>query len=176
MINRILRVYRRKFWHPVKYAKSIGVKVGKGCFISTKNFSSEPYLIEIGDYVRLAKGVSFFTHGGFWSQRKKHPNLDYFGKIKIGNYTHIGEGAFIMPGVEIGNDVIVGAGSVVTKSIPDGLVVAGNPIKVVGTTEEFVNKIKKIGVSTYQMNPEEKKKYILSLKEEAFIKKPVIRL
>ena len=43
----------------VDYAKSIGVKVGDGCFISSKNYSSEPYLIEIGNYVRIANNVHF---------------------------------------------------------------------------------------------------------------------
>ena len=171
MIQKLLKYYRKNFWRPEKYARYIGVRIGKDCLISTKNFSTEPYLVEIGDYCRIASGVTFFTHGGLWSQRKKHKNLDYFGKIRIGNYTYIGEGAKIMPGVVLGNDVIVGAGSIVTKSVPDGMIVAGNPARIVGETENFVNKIKQYNVESKGMNYQEKKRYLLSLSQDKFIKK-----
>lgn len=171
MIQKIIRFYRKRFWSSEKYARHIGVKIGKDCLISTRNFSSEPYLIEIGDNVRIASDVKFFTHGGLWSQRKKYKNLDYFGKIKVGNYTYIGEGAKIMPGVILGNDVIVGAGSIVTKSVPDGKIVAGNPARIVGETIDFVERIKKISIPTYGLNREEKRKYLLSLPDDKFIKK-----
>lgn len=171
MLNKFLNFYRKTFWSDEKYARFLGVKLGKGCLISTKNFSSEPYLIEIGNHCRVASGVYFFTHGGLWSQRKKHSGLDYFGKIKVGNYTYIGEGSKIMPGVTIGNDVIIGAGSVVTKSVPDGKIAAGNPARIVGETAEFVKKIKLFDVGSKGMDYDEKKKYLLNLPENKFIKK-----
>ena len=125
-----------------QYAKYAGVKVGKHCLISTKHFPSEPYLIEIGDYVRIANDVKFFTHGGVWSQaRKSKVSLEHFGRIKIGNYTYIGDSCLIMAGVTIGNDVIVGAGTVVSKSIPDGVMVAGNPMRYIGKTEDFISRV-----------------------------------
>ncbi|WP_280671367.1 MULTISPECIES: hypothetical protein [unclassified Dysgonomonas] len=100
MLNKILNMCRRLFWSPTKYGRHLGAKIGNNCLISTKGFPSEAYLIEIGNYCRIASNVAFFTHGGIWSQRKKYnENLDYFGKIKVGNYTYIGEGAKIMAGV-----------------------------------------------------------------------------
>ena len=171
MINRLLKFYKKTFWSPEKYGKNLGVDIGEGCLISTKNFSSEAYLISIGDHCRIAKNVTFYTHGGLWAQRKKRPNLDYFGKIKIGNYTYIGAGSKIMPGVNIGDDVIVGAGSVVTKSVENGSIVAGNPARVVGETKSFVDKIQIISVPTYRMNFLEKKKYLMSLDDSKFIQK-----
>lgn len=110
--------------------------------------------------------MSFFTHGGLWSQRKKHSDLDYFGKIKIGNYTYVGEGAKIMPGISIGNDVIIGAGSIVTISVADG-----NPARIVVETTDFVKKIKKISLKTYNMNSQEKRDYLLVLDDNQFITK-----
>ena len=84
--------------------------MGKGCSIATKEFSSEGYLIELGDYVRVAARASFYTHGGVIPLRTLYndPNLDIFGKIKIGSYTSIGANCMIMPGVTIGERCIVG--------------------------------------------------------------------
>ncbi len=153
------------------YARAIGVKVGKGCLISTTKFSSEPYLIEIGNYCRIATNVAFFTHGGLWSQRKKHKDLEHFGKILVGNYTYIGEDSKIMPGVEIGSDVIVGAGSIVTRSVPDGKIVAGNPARIVGETISFVERTKMLSLPTYGLSYSKKRKYLLSLSPEKFLRK-----
>ncbi|MDH6354385.1 serine acetyltransferase [Dysgonomonas sp. PH5-45] len=58
-----------------------------------------------------------------------------------------------------------------TKSIPDGKIVAGNPAKIVGETIDFVNKIRNISVSTKTMNYSEKKTFLLSLNDDKFIKK-----
>ena len=165
-------LYRRSFWSCEKYARFLGVRIGKKCLISTKKFPSEAYLISIGNGCGIAKGVAFFTHGGLWPQREKlNENLDYFGKIEIGNYTYIGEDSKIMAGVTIGNDVIVGAGTTVTKSIPDGKIVAGNPGRIVGETKDFIDKIRLYNVETKGMNAKTKKIYLLNLPDEKFIKK-----
>lgn len=71
MIKRILEYYRKSFWPAEKYARHIGVKIGKSCNIQIIAFGSEPYLIEIGDYVQVTTGTRFFTHGGAWVLRKK---------------------------------------------------------------------------------------------------------
>ncbi len=90
MINSILRLYRRYFWSCEKYARFLGVKIGKNCDIQTRNFSSEPYLIEIGDNVQITTDVKFFCHGAAWVFRKNYPKIDYFGKIKIGDNVILG--------------------------------------------------------------------------------------
>ena len=167
------------FETPIEYLRSKGVIVGEGCFISPCHISAlEGYLIEIGNYVRIAKNVEFFTHGGIYCLQIKYndPDLDYFGKIKIGNYVSIGEGAKIMPGVTIGNDVIIGSGSIVTKSIPDNTMVAGNPIKFIGKTDEFYKKLKKTDLKSGRMNAAEKKKFLLNLPEDKFIHKSYLKV
>jgi|SRR5690554_2866174 len=171
MIKRIKHFYKRKFWSPEKYARYTGVKIGKNCDIQKVSFGSEPYLIEIGNHVQITSGTKVFTHGGGWVFRDQYPKLDYFGKVKIKNNVYIGNNSMIMPGVTIGNDVIVGAGSIVTKSIPDGKIVAGNPARIVGETSEFVEKIKQYDVGSKGMSYEEKRKYLLSLEEDRFIRK-----
>ena len=72
------------FQSPIDYARGIGVKMGKGCSISTKEFSSEGYLIELGDYVRVAARASFYTHGGVIPLRTLYndPNPDIFRQDK----------------------------------------------------------------------------------------------
>lgn len=179
MLNRIIEKIRSWRETPVQYARRKGAKIGKGCYISTKNFPSEAYLIEIGDNVRVASKTSFFTHGGIWSLRKLYndPELDHFGRIKVGNDSYIGENCMIMPGVSIGERCIVGGGSVVTRSVPDGCMVAGNPAKFIGYTDDFYHKLKeRSDLKSGKMSPEEKKRFLLSLNDDSFEIKPFIKL
>ena len=76
LLDRIKRKWALLFSSPEEYARKIGVKIGQGCYISTKRFPSEAYLIEIGNYVRIAPETAFFTHGGIWALRKKYNNPD----------------------------------------------------------------------------------------------------
>ena len=80
MLKKVIEKIRFLRESPEQYARRIGVKIGTGCYISTKHFSTEPYLIEIGNYVRIAREVAFFTHGGIWTLRKlfNDPKLDHF--------------------------------------------------------------------------------------------------
>lgn len=176
----IIKLLRKAVETPENYARRQGVKVGRGCFIGTKNFPSEAYLIEIGDNVRIASKTSFFTHGGIWSLRKIYddPTLDHFGKIKVGNNSYIGESCMIMPGVIIGERCIIGGGSVVTKSVPDGCMVAGNPAKFIGYTDDFYHRLKEKGNDTQTglLTFEEKKIKLLSLPEDKFEKKPYVKI
>lgn len=179
ILKKISRFYWKRIASPMKYAHHIGVKIGKGCFISTKEFPSEGYLIEIGDNVRIAPQTAFFTHGGVWSLRQLYndPKLDHFGKIRVGNNSYIGERCMIMPGVTIGERCIVGGGSVVTKSVPDGCMVAGNPAKFIGHTEDFYHRLKdKHDIGTGTMGAEKKRQYLLSLNEALFESKPYIKV
>lgn len=182
MINRLLRILqliRGRLYSPEAYARRIGVTIGQGCSIRTKKFSAEPYLIEIGNNVRIAEGTSFYTHGGIRSLRKLYndPDLDHFGKIKIGDYSYIGAKCMIMPGVTIGERCIVGGGSVVTKSVPDGCMVAGNPAKFIGYTDDFYHRIKEsYNTGTGKMTAKEKKAFLLSISDDLFEKKPFIKI
>lgn len=116
----------------IKYLRRQGMKIGNDCHINTMSFSTEPYLIEIGNHVAIAAGTDFITHdGAIWCFREELQNADVFGKIKIGNNVFIGNNCTILPNTEIGDNCIVGAGSVIRGKFSDNSVIIGNPAKVV---------------------------------------------
>ncbi|WP_436054828.1 acyltransferase [Pseudarthrobacter oxydans] len=147
MLSRIISRVRDNFdiaRNPISYARRVGVQVGDDCrFLGVKRgqFGSEPYLISIGNHVTITSGTSFITHdGGVWVLRSKYPHIDVFGRITIGDNVFVGMNATLMPGVTIGGNSVVATGSVVTRDVPAGSIVAGVPARVIGTVEEYEKK------------------------------------
>lgn len=126
---------------PVEYARSIGVSIGEDCRIFSDAytcFGSEPYLITVGRHVTLTRGVQFITHdGGVWVLRDKYPQLDVLGRIRIGDNVFVGTSAILLPGIQVGSNSIIGAGSVVARDVPEGTVVAGNPARPIRSLAEY---------------------------------------
>ena len=150
----------RIFWRlqsPEKQARHLGVTIGKNCLIATRNWSSEPYLITIGNHVQVTENVYFHTHGGGNVVRRSIPDFDCFGKIKIEDWAYIGSGSHILPGVTIGEGALVAAGSIVTKSVPANTIVGGNPAKILCTVDEYISRNFKFNVKTYGMSVDEKR-------------------
>ena len=146
-IKTIIKLVRSKLKGTLKCAIEEGMIVGKGVTVmSGVNFGSEPYLITLGDRVRISSDVIFVNHdGGTWAFRNKYEefsNVSKFGKIKVGADTFIGCKSVIMPGVTIGKNCVIGAGSIVTKDVPDETVVCGAPAKPVCTLLEYAKKCK----------------------------------
>ena len=133
--------------YPVSYARRIGVEMRGRVTIygsSYAMFSAEPYLVTLGDNVYISIGASFVCHDGSTLPfRKDIPDLELAGEIRVGDNVFIGKGVLILPGVVVGNNCIVGAHSVVTQSVPDGSIVAGNPARIVSTTEDFLRRAQK---------------------------------
>ena len=169
-------LFKRLFWSLERQAKDAGVKMGKDNFIASRFWSSEPYLISVGSHCDITVGVKLFTHGGSRVLRNKYPKFDSFGKVTIGDYVYLGNNVLVMPGVEIGNHVLVAAGSVVTKSIPSNCVVVGNPAKYICSIQEYEEKNIKYNTNTKGMDDVAKKELLLSLGEEKFIKKSRLQL
>lgn len=98
--------------------------------------------ITIGDYTQISSNVGLITANHDIHDSRKH----FVDSISIGRYGWIGMNVVILPGVNLGDHTIVGAGSVVTKSFPDGYcVIAGNPAKIIKEMNsdqcvEFENK------------------------------------
>ena len=154
------------------YLRGKGAKIGSNCEIyKSANFGSEPYLITIGNHVRINEGVQFVTHdGGYWVLRdsnagygNKYSKADYFGRIVVHNNVHIGTNAIIMPGVIIGENSVIACGAVVTHDVQPNSIVGGVPARTIETLEEYARKAEKKMMSTNGMPQKEKRAYLEQL-------------
>ena len=159
-INSLISYVERKR-NCIDYWRKRGAIIGDNCEIfSDVSFGSEPYLIKIGNHVRITKGVCLITHdGGAWVLRylrDEDKNIDLIGPITIGDNVHIGFNSIIMPGVNVGSNVIIGCNAIVTKDIPDNCVVAGIPARIIESIDEYRNKHKSDFINTKALNESEK--------------------
>lgn len=164
-----------KLVSPKLHARYCGVKMGSDVFFESREISTEPYLVTIGNHVQITKGVMLLTHGGAHVARNKYPDFDTFGRITIGDWVYIGSNSLIMPGVTIGDNVLVAAGSVVTKSIPGGVVVAGNPAKIICTIDEYIEKNRKYNTGTKNLSSKQKKNKLLFELDNKLQNKPFLK-
>lgn len=149
------------------------MNIGKNTRIltSVNNFGSEPYLITIGSNCTITSGVKFITHDASVgtmlnykgiNRMKKGKKYELMNKIEILDNCMIGVNSIILPGVKIGPHSIVGAGSVVTKDVPEGMVVGGNPAKIIGSIDTFYEKnAKKMLMIEVTKSKENRKEEIL---------------
>lgn len=134
-------IYRLRGEYTTEKLISMGMKVGKN-FGRLNDVILDPshcWLIEIGDNVTLAPRVHILCHD---ASTKTFLNYTKIGRVTIGNKVFIGAGSVILPGVTIGNNVIIGANTTVTHDVPDGVVVAGSPARIIYTLEEYLEKEK----------------------------------
>ncbi len=143
----IKKIYLRYLaWKkPVKYAKKLGVNIGgDNRIVSCRHgmFGSEPYLVTIGSNCLFSGEVQFLTHDGSLDIfRDEIPEAFIYKPVVVGSNVFIGFRVTIMPGVTIGDNVVIGAGSVVTKNIESNTVVAGVPAKVISSVQDYKKKI-----------------------------------
>lgn len=130
---------------PEAYARSCGVHLGKGTRIygsSYTMFSTDPFLVRIGRNTHIVQKTVFITHdGGTLALRHLVPDLEITKPITVGDNCYLGMGVLVLPGVNIGNNVVIGAGSIVTRDIPDNSVAAGVPAKVIKTIDQYREKL-----------------------------------
>lgn len=123
--------------YSVKKLRNHGAKIGENVYVGTRKIDlTHGFLLEVGDNVTLSD-CRILLHD---ASTKMYLGYSRVGKVVIGNNVFIGADAVILPNVRIGDNVIVGAGTIVTKNIPDNSVVAGNPGKVIGKCNDFIDK------------------------------------
>jgi len=106
-------------------------------FFSNFNFTVlDEAEVRVGDNVLIGPNVSLYTVNHAINVTQRNEGIEYAKPIHIGDNVWIGGNTVILQGVSIGNNSIVGAGSVVTKNVPPGVIAAGNPCKVIRTIKE----------------------------------------
>ncbi|WP_084644395.1 acyltransferase [Microbacterium gubbeenense] len=141
-VGRVFTRFRRMALGNERFARCSGVEIGTGCRILSNIVTTEPWLVSIGDRVTISSEVSFVTHDGSgWLYRDDRGRRFRYAPIRIGNHVFIGTRATIMPGVSVGDNVVIGAGSLVTKSVPSGTVVAGVPARKIAPWEDYMAKV-----------------------------------
>ena len=123
----------------VKFQRIRGVRIGKNCHISPYVLIDllHPELIEIGDNVTISSNSMIFAHVNPSSNNflKKHGYPRTVKPVSIKSGAIVSVGCIVIAGVTIGENSIVGAGSVVTQDVPDYCVAVGNPARVVKKIE-----------------------------------------
>lgn len=133
----------------IKFLDKLGVRHGKNLFVTDplrcEMDLTRPWLLEFGDDVTITDSVRILTHDFSYSvvSKIKDEVLPSFGKVSIGNNVFIGSHAIILPDSTIGDNVIIGAGSIVKGSVPSNSVVAGVPGRVVSSIDEMYDKLKR---------------------------------
>lgn len=147
-------------------SRLIGVTIGENCKIYGGNidmWGTEPFLIEIGDNVHITDGCKFINHdGGTLILRRFDPTLEITDKIKVGNHVYLGIDTLVLPGVIIGDNVIVGARSIVTRSLLPDSVYVGSPAKFVRTVDDYLKRISEKSLGIGNLSADEKE---MQLKE-----------
>ena len=131
--------------------KEMFAEIGEGCYIEPPlrsnfgghhvHFGKQVYAnfnltlvddthIYVGDYTMIGPNVTIATAGHPLLPMLRQKGLQYNASVRIGKNCWIGAGAILLPGVTVGDDTVIGAGSVVTKDIPSGVVAVGSPCRV----------------------------------------------
>jgi len=163
---------RKKKQRYIEELKRRGLQIGEHVNFAGDIFldPSHCYLIDIGDNCTFAPGARLIAHD---ASTKQFLGFTKFAKIKIKENCFIGDSVIVLPGVTIGPNSIVGAGSVVTKDVPPNSVSAGNPAHVIGELDSYLEHVtkqsgdKKLFDASYHVNllTETKRKELLEAAE-----------
>ena len=120
-------IVEQNFWCDYGY----NISVGENFYMNHNCIILDCAKVEFGDNVFIAPNCSFYTAGHPLDYETRNKGLEYAKPIKVGNNVWIGGNVVVLPGVTIGDNVVIGAGSIVTKDIPSNVVAVGNPCRVI---------------------------------------------
>lgn len=137
LINRILNtqdqncLIEQPFWCDYGY----NIELGDNFYSNHNLIILDCAKVTFGDNVFVGPNCGFYTAGHPINVKERNEGLEYAKPITVGNNVWFGGNVVVMPGVTIGDNTVIGAGSVVTKDIPSNVVAVGNPCKVMKTIE-----------------------------------------
>ncbi len=178
MLKRLKNLYLRKVKHfstndiNILNWRKLGIKIGSNCHIySSLPNTRDCSLLSIGNNVTISGKCVLLCHDASINVPSEGKYTDLLGKIDIGDNCFIGYASIILPGVKLANNIIVGAGSVVTKSfLTPGVVIAGNPARVISTAKDFFEKYKNKGFNLDNLSKREVEKLIYDNPEKLISK------
>ena len=127
------------------------IEAGKNFFANYNCTIIDVAKVTIGDNCQMAPNVAIYTAGHPLHPVSRNSMYEYGISVSIGDNVWIGGNTVILPGVHIGSNTVIGAGSVVTKDIPDWVVAAGNPCRVI---KQITEEDKKYYYKDREFDPE----------------------
>lgn len=124
LMKEILGKYKNKFFieQPFMCDYGYNIEIGENFYANHNLIVLDGNKVKFGDNVFIAPNCSFYTAGHPLDAEKRNQGLEYAKPIKVGNNVWIGGNVVVLPGVSIGDNVVIGAGSVVNKDIPSNVV------------------------------------------------------
>jgi maltose O-acetyltransferase len=107
------------------------IRLGPGAFLNFNCVILDVVDVLIDEGTQIGPAVQIYTADHPRDAAQRRAGLEFGRRVRIGRHAWIGGGAIILPGVSIGDDAIVGAGAVVTRDVPAGCTVAGNPARLI---------------------------------------------
>lgn len=131
------------------------IEVGKNFFANYNCTIIDVAKVTIGDNCQMAPNVAIYTAGHPVHPVSRNSMYEYGIEVSVGDNVWIGGNTVILPGVHIGSNTVIGAGSVVTKDIPEWVIAAGNPCKVIReiteADKEFYFKEKRFDAEAWRV-------------------------
>lgn len=128
-----------------------GLRLGDRCYIGPQSLINVDRQVRFGNVSAIGPRSMIFTHGSFLPYTEGY--WTKMAGVTVGDYVWMAAGVFVQPGVEIGSHVFVNSRSVVTRSVADGQVVAGNPAQPVATLDRMTRTMtpKRVDTAAKQM-------------------------
>lgn len=112
------------------------IEIGENFYANHNLIILDGNKVKFGDNVFIAPNCAFYTAGHPLDPTLRNQGLEYAKPIEVGNNVWIGGNVVVLPGVKIGDNCVIGAGSVVVKDIPQNSIAVGNPCKVMKTIKD----------------------------------------
>ncbi|MFV0393705.1 MAG: sugar O-acetyltransferase [Coprobacillaceae bacterium] len=117
--------------HPFQCDYGYNIKIKNNVFINHNCYFMDGAKINIGSYVFMGPNCGLYTAQHALNVEERNAGLEKALPITIGDNVWLGANVTVLPGVIIGNNSVIGAGSIVSKDIPDNVIAVGNPCKVI---------------------------------------------